>query len=66
MRQKTIRPTFDQVQRAMNMWRGADTAAIAVDLALPEPVIAGVVTTMRELEFAMHTNSAAPEMRAAA
>jgi hypothetical protein len=66
MRQKKIRPTFDQAQRVMEMWSGGggqDTAAIATKLDLPEPVIAGVVTTARDLAFALRAD---PQFRAAA
>jgi hypothetical protein len=61
MRRKTIRPTFDQAQSAAEMWRGgADTAAIAAKLGLPEAVIAGALTTMRELAFALRASQVVP------
>lgn len=54
MRPTKIRATFDQSTRALEMWRGgADTAAIATALGLPEPLIAGLIATMREVAIAL-------------
>lgn len=54
MRRTKVCASFDQSTRAMEMWRGgADTAAIAINLGLPEPVIACLVATMREVAIAL-------------